>query len=148
MIQFNMGETSVVHNITIINDDLCETEPDEFFLSDIVTVTGVGEINIVEPQARVTIEDASEEECGKYLNHKMRTLFIFSLGAINIGYETTSYLTSESQGVVELTIVLIPSGPAPRPFTLFVSTTDNTAGIYLAEVQLNLTTCFLSSSIS
>ena len=72
----------------------------------------------------------------------------FSLGAINIGYETTSYLTNESQGVVELTIVLIPSGPAPRPFTLFVSTTDNTAGIYLAEVQLNLTTCFLSSRIS
>ena len=72
----------------------------------------------------------------------------FSLGAINIGYETTSYQTNESQGVVELTIVLIPSGPAPRPFTLFVSTTDNTAGIYLAEVQLNLTTCFLSSRVS
>ena len=77
MIQFNMGETSVVHNITIINDDLCETEPDEFFLSDIVTVTGVGEINIVEPQARVTIEDASEEECGKYLNHKNENIVHF-----------------------------------------------------------------------
>ena len=87
--------------------------------------------------------------CGQVQTSTLIATLITGAGLIiNIGYETTSYLTSESQGMVELTIVLIPSGPAPRPFTLFVSTTDNTAGIYLAEVQLNLTTCFLSSRIS
>ena len=42
------------------------------------------------------------------------------------------YYTSEGQGFVELNIRIIdkpPSGMAPRPFTLSISTKDDTAGM-------------------
>ena len=58
----------------------------------------------------------------------MSSLLCHCLDVINVGYDPTMYLTSESQGMVELTIVLFPLEPAPRPFNLTISTVDDTAG--------------------
>ena len=47
-----------------------------------------------------------------------------------MGYEPTTYTTSEAEGRVELNIVVFsPLGGAPRPFTLSVTTEDNLAGV-------------------
>ena len=65
MIQFNTGDVSKTHTISIINDSLCETDPNEFFFSNIILFSGVPPIEIIEPQARVIINDTLEPECGK-----------------------------------------------------------------------------------
>ena len=42
---------------------------------------------------------------------------------IVVGFESTAYTTSESEGMVELSVVVTdpPMGGAPRPFSLSVS---------------------------
>ena len=60
VIHFNMGETSVVHSITINGDDICEGDESEHFFSDIVVATGFGVINVVEPRARIFIDDLND----------------------------------------------------------------------------------------
>ena len=47
-----------------------------------------------------------------------------------VGFEAVSYSTSESQGFVEISVIVTdpPSG-APRPFSLLLDTTDDTAGL-------------------
>ena len=56
----------------------------------------------------------------------------FPTDPITVGYEFTVYTTSEGQGVVELSVIIFnpPSGGAPGPFTVSVSTEDNTAGTH------------------
>ena len=47
-----------------------------------------------------------------------------------MGFEVDVYISSESQGLVELSVVVTdpPSG-APRPFSLSLNTVDDTAGV-------------------
>ena len=63
-VQFSMGDTFQTHTI-IINDDLCENDPNEFFFSNITLDTGVQPIFVIQPQTTVTIDDAAELECRK-----------------------------------------------------------------------------------
>ena len=53
----------------------------------------------------------------------------------SVGYEMTTYQTSESMGSVILSVAVFnpPSGGAQRPFTLSVSIRDGTAGIILCQ---------------
>ena len=55
---------------------------------------------------------------------------------ISFGFDATVYTTSEGQGMVEVRIVVqTPStGGTPQPFSVSVSTTDDTAGTYVANV--------------
>ena len=50
---------------------------------------------------------------------------------ITVGFSATLYTTSEDQGSVEISIIISEpsSGGAPRPFSLSLSTQNNTAGI-------------------
>ena len=64
LIQFNTGDISKTQNITINEDQLCEIDPEEFFLSSMTVASGAA-IDVVQPQARVSITDSSEPECGK-----------------------------------------------------------------------------------
>ena len=64
-IQFDVGDTSKTHSITIIPDNICEE--DEFFISVIDSASGVEPINITSPQATIAIDDTEEIECGKFL---------------------------------------------------------------------------------
>ena len=52
---------------------------------------------------------------------------------IQVGYDPTVYITSESEGIVELNIFVFnhPVDGTPRPFTLSVSTRNGAAGMYI-----------------
>ena len=65
LIQFNTGDTNQTHTIIIRQDDICETDPDEFFFSNIALVSGTQPIDVIHPQATVFIDDSLEPECGK-----------------------------------------------------------------------------------
>ena len=65
LIQFNTGDTKQMHTILIGQDDICETDPDEFFFSNIILVSGTQQIDVIRPQATVIIDDSLEPECGK-----------------------------------------------------------------------------------
>ena len=49
---------------------------------------------------------------------------------IEVGYDSNTYVTTESAGSVDLTIrVFSHPGGAPRPFSLLVNTEDGTASM-------------------
>ena len=56
-----------------------------------------------------------------------QNMFLFS--EIIVGYEFTSYTTTEAMGSVTLCAIIYnpPSGVAPRPFTISATTQDGTA---------------------
>ena len=65
IIQFSRGDVTQTHTITIDDDDECEKDPNENFLSIIALDSGIPDINVTVPQALVTINDTAEPECGK-----------------------------------------------------------------------------------
>ena len=68
----------------------------------------------------------------------MRTALLpFLIGPIRVGYERSVYTTDEGQGVVELCAIIYdpPSGGAPRPFFIFASTMDGTAGTCVGHLS-------------
>ena len=62
---FPRGSTRRCHTIDIVNDDICETDPNEFY-SDLAYVSGVQPITIDPSTAQVVIDDSRETECSKY----------------------------------------------------------------------------------
>ena len=65
IIQFNRGDVTQTHTVTINDDDLCENNPNENFFSNIALASGIPDINVIVSQAIVTINDANEIECSK-----------------------------------------------------------------------------------
>ena len=63
---FPRGSMRVCHIINILQDDVCENSPNEYFYSDLAYVSGVQPINIDPPTAQVIIDDSRETECSKY----------------------------------------------------------------------------------
>ena len=67
IIQFNTGDVTQTHTITINQDEECEKNPNENFFSNIVlNDRSIPDITVTEPQATVTIDDAAEPQCGIY----------------------------------------------------------------------------------
>ena len=60
---FPRGSTRMCHTIDITNDDICESDPNEFFFSDLAYVSGDQPIAIAPSTARVVIDDSDEPEC-------------------------------------------------------------------------------------
>ena len=65
IIQFNVGDVTQTHTISINDDDECEKDPNENFFSNITLDSGIPDIAVTVPQATVTINDTAEQECGK-----------------------------------------------------------------------------------
>ena len=65
IIQFNTGDISHTHTIIITQDRCCEIDPNEYFFSNIILVSGIQPIQVTQPQAIVTIDDTLEQECGE-----------------------------------------------------------------------------------
>ena len=65
IIQFNTGDTNQTHIIIITQDQICEIDPNEYFISNIVLVSGVQPIQVIQPQTNVTIDDSLEPDCGE-----------------------------------------------------------------------------------
>ena len=128
------------HIITINQDMICEEESTEFFYSSLSLDTSVyDQISLSLPQVRVNIDESEESECSKeaYIITLSHGNFFFLhyppvVGFTTVGYEAEMYSATESQGVVELSIIITdpPTGGAPRPFTLSLSTGDNIASRY------------------
>ena len=68
VLRFEVGESRICHNITIVNDDECE-EPAEFFFSNL-TLGAVGDppISLTNTPARITIDDTDEPECSELMH--------------------------------------------------------------------------------
>ena len=65
LLNFPRGTVRVCHRVTINQDDECEIIPEnEFFFSDLVLESGVGEIILRPLTAQVVIDDTAEPECG------------------------------------------------------------------------------------
>ena len=65
LLVFTMGAERVTHTITILQDDDCENNPNEFFFTNLAFVSGVQPINVIRPRAQVIINDDLEPECSK-----------------------------------------------------------------------------------
>ena len=64
LLHFNTGDTRAVHTINIIDDDICESELEEF-TSSISLVNQDSLTNIITPLVRILIDDSTEIECGR-----------------------------------------------------------------------------------
>ena len=146
LIQFNTGDTKRMHTILIEQDDICETDPDEFFFSNIILVSGTQPIDVIRPQATVFIDDSLEPECGKLwtqillLRFALRYNHLYTSPEIRVAYDPTVYITSESIGFVVLNISVFshPVTGTPRPFTLSVTTQDGTASMSENHIRVSV----------
>ena len=66
IIQFNRGDVTQTHTITINDDDECEEDPNENFFSNLTLGVGAGHITVTRPQAEVIINDTDEYECCEF----------------------------------------------------------------------------------
>ena len=64
-LDFPVGSTRACHAVDIVDDDICENDPNENFFSNLVLGGGVGPIIVEPPQTEVIIDDTNEPECGK-----------------------------------------------------------------------------------
>ena len=65
IVEFNVGDIFQTHTIIINNDMDCEERPNEEFSSNIALDSGVQPINLINPQATVTIDDSGEAACSE-----------------------------------------------------------------------------------
>ena len=72
---FSRGDTRVCHTIDILQDIICEDDPNENFFSDLSYVSGVPPITINPPTAQIVIDDSDELEC-KYEKISLLTLCV------------------------------------------------------------------------
>ena len=65
IIQFNRGDVTQTHTITINDDDECERDQNESLFSNVSLDNGIPDITVTLPRATVTIDDTAESKCGK-----------------------------------------------------------------------------------
>ena len=83
IIQFNTGHINATYIISITQDEECEDNTNEYFSSNIVLDSGVQPIEVIHPQANITVVDTLEPECGKD-----RQLFIVTILKLLLAYIT------------------------------------------------------------
>ena len=64
VIQFNRGDVTQTHTITINDDNECVSDPNNMFFSTITLGSGVPDITVTVPQATITIDDSDDPTCG------------------------------------------------------------------------------------
>ena len=62
---FNAGDERVCFIVPIVNDSICEIDPNEQFLATLEYVSGILPITVDPDLATVIIDDTAEPECGK-----------------------------------------------------------------------------------
>ena len=65
-LDFVVGQNRSCHVVNINDDDICESDSNENFYSNLVLGGGVLPIIVEPPQTQVVIDDTNEPECGKY----------------------------------------------------------------------------------
>ena len=64
-LDFTLGQERVCHYVGILDDDICEFDPDENFFSSLVFGDGKQPIMVDPPMTEVIIDDLSQPECGE-----------------------------------------------------------------------------------
>ena len=77
---FRIGDIRVCHNVSIINDTICESDENFPFLLEYVS--GELPINLDQPVTDVIIDDTAEPECGKLKSYIKYTCYIYLLSQI------------------------------------------------------------------
>ena len=132
ILMFDTCETRKCVNVTI-TEDLVD-EPLEFFT---YTLTGTPsldpriELNPIDGRVEIIDNDGEYSSMNKIL--WLNVFQLYPPVNITVGYNPISYVASEGQGSVELTIVIFdpPVGGAPCPFTLVINTQDGTASMHI-----------------
>ena len=81
---FEVGKVHVCHNVSIIDDTICE--PDENFSYLLEYISGQLPINLDQPATNIIIDDTAEPECGKLKSYMNYTCYINLLSQIQCGY--------------------------------------------------------------
>ena len=63
---FTPGESSVCHTVSIRQDDECEVDHIEDFISTLEYGSGAMPIIVARNRTKIEIDDSNEKECGKY----------------------------------------------------------------------------------
>ena len=77
IITFTTGQMRATHTIIINQDDICENNPSENFLSNIALDSGQQPIDLIR-RAQVVIRDSAEAECSKCNTHYCYTLMYYA----------------------------------------------------------------------
>ena len=64
-LDFASGDERACHNVSIIDNDICEDNPNENFFSSLEFGGGEQPITIDPAQTEVIIDDTNQPECGE-----------------------------------------------------------------------------------
>ena len=106
--------------------NVADNLPDSLATSFDLSLTRTANLN-----SRITLQPQAQSELRFII-----LLFVYTSitvpDFITVGYSLATYTTTESQGRVDITVVIIqPPSRAPRSFSLFTNTEDGTASIML-----------------
>ena len=65
-LNINTGDTRIIHNVKIIDDEICEYCPNEVFFCNISLLNDDPRITINQHHAKVMILDSMEVECSEF----------------------------------------------------------------------------------
>ena len=64
-LDFAVGDVRVCHLVSIVDDDICEIDPNENFFSNLVFGGGDHPIHADPPRTEVIIDNTNHPECGE-----------------------------------------------------------------------------------
>lgn len=70
------------------------------------------------------------------------------LDLVIVGFEFSTYVISEIEGVIELYVVMMKPEDAPSPFTLLLSTENGTAGIVYWAISTTISPYYFNYRIT
>ena len=64
-LDFNLGQDRACHRVSIVDDDICEINPNENFFSNLEYGGGEQPIRVDPARTEVIIDDTNQPECGE-----------------------------------------------------------------------------------
>ena len=66
VLDFAVGQTAACHDVNIIDDNICENDPNESFFFNLILGGGEQPIDVEPEQIQVIIDDTDEPECSEF----------------------------------------------------------------------------------
>ena len=66
-LDFTTGDERACHRVGIIDDDICEDDPNEYFFSSLEFAGGEQPITVDPSLTEIIIDDTNQLECGEWL---------------------------------------------------------------------------------
>ena len=91
---FSHGDMEICHTVDILQDDECESMPENFF-SDLEYVSGIQTIDIMPDTTEVFIDDSNEPECGECrINCRSKVNHVYTYQVISLNCKCKRFLIS------------------------------------------------------